>query len=426
MFDKIIEALIDPLLDPIRPRLIDPIKARLAGLSRRQKIAALICLGIAGAVWGIAAYFPAAETAILFGYRIFQVEISPKAIPVSDESRQTLSDKSLQLARTLGSLLNGYEDQAWTRAQIIVALTNNPSSSLRKIDAPTAVLLFETKLSTACGCWKKYPMPQYPPHIAISAWVTWALSALNIYHPRAIEFLLSNQNADGSWPMFAGAKEERFSSSYATSLSVVAIHEQMKLATDTNVQARLKSAVESGMNWLIGHGDLKKAQWADYPAWPDANAQERFIGISGLVLHVLHRVEAPNLVQLDRAWLENLPTDIPAAKHGEASNKTITIGPDAQNYTDDLRYYGLPWAIIGTVDAYANGGLRGRSSAAEWFQRAVTADSKLYEVTGANNDDWIAAEILLALDEYEERLSLQNSTATAQPARRGRRITRPP
>jgi hypothetical protein len=230
----------------------------------------------------------------------------------------------------------------------------------------------------------------------VSSWALWTLARYGIpAHRSELEFLLSTQDREGAWPLFAGAQGGRFASTYGTATAILALHEQSILKANGAQRERLAAAVRRGADWLKSRVADGRARWADYPGWPEASQRREFLGLSGFVLFALHRVGAPGLAALDRDWLARLPVEAPAARESEASRKTVQIGK--RSYRDDTRYTALPWAILATAAAYPDASISKKVRAVEWLDRALAPGASIYALTGKEKNLTIAAEALLAL-----------------------------
>jgi len=226
--------------------------------------------------------------------------------------------------------------------------------------------------------------------------VLWTLARYGTPAQRGeLEFLLSTQDREGGWPLFAGTQQEKFASSYGTAIAILALHEQSTLKANRAQRKRLAAAVERGANWLKSRVAPGRARWADYPGWADAGQRGEFLGLSGFVLFALHRVGAPELAALDRDWLNQLPPEAPAARESGVSRKTVQIG--RRSYRDDTRYTALPWAILATAASYPDASISEKVRVMEWLERALAPGASIHALTGKERNAAIAAEALLAL-----------------------------
>ena len=239
-------------------------------------LAVVLVLGI-----GFAAIFP--EAAGRYGRVIFT---SNRVVPLPDETRRAVREKAKQLAAALDRRLDRKRKLAgetWPSAQILVALGENDPDYASRIDVKLIEQYFRSVAGPECACWRRFPQGKHPNHLGVTSWVLWTFAQYGIpAHKSELEFLLAAQGADGGWPLFAGAQQEKFASSYGTAAAILALHEQSALQPDRQQRKRLAAAVGRGADWLKSHVVAGRARWVDYPAWPEA--QERFLGVSGFAL----------------------------------------------------------------------------------------------------------------------------------------------
>jgi hypothetical protein len=286
-----------------------------------------------------------------------------------------------------------FRDLPWATAQIIVALTGRSQQSL--LEKETAAAYFNAEMNASSSAWSRYRGPNYPPHLGVTAWVLLSLAQLG--QPATagqLEFLLLSQKRDGWWPLYPSDDTDWNASTYATALATWALHEQLRKPGFRDGGQRIESAVARGTGWLYAQRVAGAARWMDYPGGRE------MLALSGLALHVLHLTNRYDMTDVDRLWLKSLPGTVPRAEYFEVSARTIFRGPwrDGAVGTDDVRHYPLSWAIAATIDAYGSGSLVERAFALSWFER-VLATAPLEQLKGDSGDEWIAAELLIALSQ---------------------------
>jgi hypothetical protein len=355
-------------------------------------LAVVVAIGV-----GVAAIY--SQAIGRYGRVIFA---SQGVAPLSEEVRRAAADRAKRLAAALDSRLDKkskFGGEAWTSARMLVALREANPSYAGRVEARRMVAYFRSISGPECACWRKLPQSRYPNHLGITSWTLWTFAIYGIpAHKSEIEFLISTQNREGWWPLFAGASDPRFASTYGTAAAILALHEQSALKPIRAQRKRIADAVGRGASWLRGQAVAGRARWADYPAWPRTKERRELAGISGFSLYVLHRVGAPGLADLDRDWLANLPAEIPTARSGEASKKPVKIG--GRVYSDDSPYHGLSWEIVATLVAYPNGSISGKAGAVKWLERALGPDGSIHTLKGTEGP--IAAEALFALRNHPE------------------------
>ena len=378
-------------VSPRTAKRLEAVEAWVCHSDRRKlSVAALVAVVVLGI--GFAAIFP--EAAGRYGRVIFT---SNRIVPLPDETRRTVREKAKQLAVALDKRLDRKRKLAgetWISSQILVALREGDPATASRIDVKLIEQYFRSVAGPECACWRRFPQGKHPNHLGVTSWVLWTFAQYGIpAHKSELEFLLSAQGSDGGWPLFAGAREEKFASSYGTAAAILALHEQAALQPDRGQRKRLAAAVDRGADWLKSRAVAGRARWVDYPAWPDA--REDFLGVSGFALFALHRVGAWWLGSLDSDWLRELPAQAPAALRGETSAKAVQVGN--RSFPDETRYYELPWTILATEEVYRSAGIFRKVRAVQWLERALAPGASIYALTGREKSATIVAEALLAL-----------------------------
>ena len=283
-------------LSPRTGKRLEAVEAWVCQSDRRKlSVAALVAVLVLGI--GFAAIFP--EAAGRYGRVIFT---SNRVVPLPDETRRAVREKAKQLAAALDSRLDRkgkLAGETWASAQILVALRESDPDYASRIDVKLIEQYFRSMAGPECACWRRFPQGKHPNHLGVTSWVLWTFAQYGIAaHKSELEFLLSAQGADGGWPLFGGAQEEKFTSSYGTAAAILALHGQAALQPDRGQRKRLAAAVDRGADWLKSRAVAGRARWVDYPGWPEA--QEDFLGVSGFALFALHRVGVWWLGSLDR------------------------------------------------------------------------------------------------------------------------------
>ena len=334
--------------------------------------------------------------AFAFLHEYWRAAFSPQP-PLAEATRRAVGEKAEQLAAELKKRLIGkarLEGDAWTSAQVLVALKENDAGYASRARAKSIERYFRAIAGPECACWRRQPTGNSPSHLGVTSWTLWALACYGIAaHHTEIEFLLSVQGSEGGWPMFAGADAKRFASSYATAAAILALHEQSAREKNSARRERIAAAVRRGADWLKSRALAGRARWADYPDSPEGRRE--YLGLSGFVLFALHRAGAPDLAALDQEWISELPEETPALLADDASGSKVWIGKRA--YPDDTLYRALPWSIVATVHAYPNASLPAKVRAARWLERALAPGAPVYALSGNERDAALVAEALFAL-----------------------------
>ena len=316
---------------------------------------------------------------------------------LSSETRRAVREKAGQLAQAVEKRLiakGRLQGDAWTSAQMLIALRENNAGHAAPAGAKSIERYFRAMAGPECACWRKLPAGNFPSHLGVTSWTLWALACYGIpAHRTEIEFLLSAQGPEGGWPLYAGADIKRFASSYATAAAILALHEQWSQEKDPARRERIAAAVSRGASWLKSRAIAAQARWADYPDSPEGRKDH--LGLSGFVLFALHRSGATGLAALDSEWMGQLPEDTPRLHADEASGSKVSVG--SRSYPDDTLYHALPWAIVATLYAYPDASIAGKVRGSRWLERALAPGAPVYALLGNEPDAGLVAEALFAL-----------------------------
>ncbi|HYS51963.1 MAG TPA: hypothetical protein VEM33_08780, partial [Burkholderiales bacterium] len=235
-------------LSPRTGKRLEAVEAWVCQSDRRKlSVAALVAVLVLGI--GFAAIFP--EAAGRYGRVIFT---SNRVVPLPEETRRDVREKAKQLAAALDSRLDTkgkLAGETWASAQILVALRESDPDYASRIDVKLIEQYFRSMAGPECACWRRFPQGKHPNHLGVTSWVLWTFAQYGIpAHKSELEFLLSAQGADGGWPLFGGAQEEKFTSSYGTAAAILALHGQAALQPDRGQRKRLAAAVDRGADWL--------------------------------------------------------------------------------------------------------------------------------------------------------------------------------
>jgi serine/threonine protein kinase len=358
-----------------------------------------LLIGSAAVVLAALALFQFAAPRNFIGTATYAAKGVPAELPAFLDStrKATLERSILMLTDHLGpeTQARRRNPNAWTMAQMTVGVVDRAA-------IPSASIVEFLETNSAADSW--YDSPGAPPHVVVSGWVAIAMARLNHKMRREqLEFFLKNQHPDGWWTLYvlpsnSGGPtilDRDYASTYATAMATLGLHEQLLIGIeDPALAARVKAAVKAGRDWLFKTRIPDQARWHDYPS---NDGRRVLVGVSGLVMHVLHRTETTvgvrgDMAAVDVLWLDSLP-DVPLdAKNVESTLITLTLN----QREDTTKQYPLQWSIIATVDAYPNGGRFSRARALVWITPILDRlDTITPGVVGKT--DWVAAEWLIAL-----------------------------
>jgi hypothetical protein len=378
---KKIEQIADTLIEPLVEQVI---KARWWV---RLSVLLLVLIVI-----GLLLYREAVPGWVTFAKYYYRVRGQNSVVSSLNQSDQQMLGNAIGESTTL--LRNKLDQKgsnefmnAWTSAQLMVALRGRSD-----LDTQDLANYIDQQMYRDCNCWREFANSN--PHIAATAWMLIAVTRIGMReNDEFLTFLLRNKKPDGWWPIFPAEERPENASTYATAMAILALKEHLDngLVKPQN-QREVANALSGGKAWLLATQSPGEARWFDYP---NVSEKKKSLSISGLVLHVLHRLD-PNLNPVfDQLWLQSLPETLPVPSTFEISAHAVRIDATGTVAVDHVRYYITPWIIIGTVDAFKNG------TATEKV-RAITAVSQILQNMHEFQRDalqfpWVGAEFLISL-----------------------------
>ncbi|HEV7682649.1 MAG TPA: protein kinase [Pyrinomonadaceae bacterium] len=295
------------------------------------------------------------------------------------------------LSRNLGSGLNDTSIvQPWELAQMLVSAEGMTDLNEGKVLGTVSDLAKENFCK-----WRE------KAHIAATGWVV--LASLRSKSSstsdqekleKRVDYILSKQN-QGWWPLYPSQPDSaRSPSTYATAYAVLALHEYLKSEPTTSQEKRISSAIRKGQTWLLNSHIPNEASWKDGPDNPGGAPS---VGLSGLVMHVLHRTLANTgeLSELAKLWRQHLPVLDPNPAYIYSSR--VYFG---KNLIEDTNNLAMPWAIIATADTYAGGTEAEKKAADEWMKKALDHINDNFlnrEDSILNKLNYCKAELLISL-----------------------------
>jgi hypothetical protein len=263
----------------------------------------------------------------------------------------------------------------------------------KEADGKTVAALLNRMRSPDCGCWKLGHHEPFPDSASLN-WVAFALAKVGQKLPSPDLAIILNNQHDGWWPAFNSATDNQANAStYATAWSVLALNEQMRLGIEEPQLSEVQARINRAKSWLLNTKISGKARWLDYPNAVGASGKET-IGISGLVVHVLHRLGADTR-SIDAEWMRDLPADIP--RPGDFDADPLFVEVPNGSVQDNARQLRLAWTIIATVDAYQNGALGDQARANKWFRQVTSQIGPQVGTLMSSNLSWAACELTIAL-----------------------------
>ncbi len=266
---------------------------------------------------------------------------------------------------------DSFKTNIWTFSGFIVSLASigHPLEA----DRIDAVL---NKTQTAEGCWKE---EKTDCKLIISGWIMLAKKDLGKpLSDKQLEFILKNQSPEGWFPGYPYPGDSQNALTYPTSIILWGLTEQLRHnLISPNYREKAQNAVNKGVGWILKTRQKKTGNflWNDCPNQPEIT-QTPSAGLDGTIILMLHtaadaNLQIPNLTEelraIDSEWLDNLSVmpDIPLEYKvdGRCTNNTADGG-----IMDRTIRFSIPWSIIATVEAFPNGSLWQKATAAKWLE----------------------------------------------------------
>jgi hypothetical protein len=385
----ILQKYIGPLIDDVMKPIMDWV-LRQAWPVRGGILLSLLCgAGVASRPADVG------RVAVDAGYAV-EVMQSGARIPIGTDLLSTVRETNARLETTVEAdyrRVPGPTMTPWSATQAVFAL---PQAAQAAIKVPAYMKFLNDNRAADCFCWTELPQEAARGKLLhISGWILTETASLGVAaSSKDLDSILSLQGDGGWWPTYAEAKEERFASTYATAWMLWGLLSQREHhLIPADQRERVDNAISSARAWLLTTRKTN-GRWANYP---NLRGSPESAGIAGLVLHVLHKSDAKQLTELDRAWLENLPVLDPKQP---VENVYIELKAPTRVYIDEISQVPIPWSIVATIDAYPNGDVLDRVRAVRWLQGALRQDTVLK--ADANDNNWWRAELLYGLRYLEQ------------------------
>ncbi len=372
-------------------------------LTLRAKVAITVTGFLIWIVTSALAYPEAASARLHYQLNLLRVATAADGpLPLSSSCR----NKFLELQRSLETGLVAEIDRrlvapvarehaltdgaynSWTISQIAIALPNEARKHSGEF-----LQRFEHWRHESGDGWAEFPGDP-TIKIPIVAWgISAQIAAFEKVDEKNLTFLLSQQNKDGWWGVYAGTDDSKHASTYATALAIIALSDAVSAKNSvTSNRLQVIKAIRVASDWLR----VKRTGpfWLDYP---NRNGTAR-PALSGIVLHSLHRAtealgdgHSAELSDFGRAYISSLRAEHFAPDFSEVAGLNVHA-----NNIDHVRIYVYPSKLLGIVASYKSGSLRQRAEAIAWVD--AIADDILKARAITTEHPWIAAEYLIAIN----------------------------
>ncbi|MBT9610550.1 MAG: terpene cyclase/mutase family protein [Aquabacterium sp.] len=378
--------------------LIEPVFQKILSFSWKTKALTLMLTALIA--WGHE-NLAEVERAAMVASNAAIIILNPSAHPpISNATEIRRNDVAKRITSVNTSEIHTSEDGSytgWVAAQTLLAIS---SSQKNKESVERLIKTIRKTQIRKCLCWgESNTDKEDDAWIFISGWVMAALAESNTSSTDAeIDYLLENQNTNGSWNAIGGARnDDDFPSTYTTAWSVIGLSKQLesKLAKNQSQRDKMKIAIDRATSWLLVNR-ASGARWKPYPNMKSSTASE---SISGLVVYALNLARPDDITDVRKAWLENLPNTVYPASAGETKFTQLWRGAHLQ--TDHFIQLTMPWTLIATIDSYKDGDLIQKSKALHWIEATLMHNSVKDADREQNN--WWRSELLIALNHAREK-----------------------
>ena len=322
-------------------------------------------------------------------------------LPLSRPARQALALALSRLTPTVEADLDTEGDNPaspitpWSASQSVLAL----KTAGRPIVGRDSYVAFVNngRFAPDCFCWtERQDDPRSEVSSYISGWVMTAFADLGVPLSGAdYDDVLRIQNGAGWWPMFPESGAAKYPSTYATGWMTLGLYRQRAAElVPPDRQAAVDRAILRSRLWLMR--SREGARWQTHPGAPVPESHD---AVSAFALHVLHQVGGSDLTDVDRAWLDALPTQ--NLEPTSRDNHYIILPYGNRSNIDRISDVRLPWILLGTADAYASGTPAQKARTLNWIERALRDPS--VRTADTQGFDWMRAELLLGLAETSKR-----------------------
>ena len=283
------------------------------------------------------------------------------------------------------------------------------------IDKPAYLAFVNAgRFAPDCFCWTELvDEPRSEVTAFVGGWVLAAFAEIGEPVSAAdLDYVLQRQNSAGWWAMFPESGASQYQSTYTTAWLAFGLHKQRVAGLiPADRRAAVDRAISRATMWLMRV--RMGARWRAHPNAPETDVPE---ALSGFVLHVLHQASALDLTDVDRAWLDSLPQkDLEPTSLDKHYNVLQYGHRSAIDHIVDIR---LPWILLATADAYANGTAQQKARTLNWIEQILRSP----EVRGADTEgtDWVRAEVLLGIAETSKLVECKDCQTAARTATKDR------
>ena len=246
-------------------------------------------------------------------------------------------------------------------------------------------------------------------HDAITSWVMIFYARCNLKPPDEVYeiFASSEAHISNGWRRVHPLEgDERFASSYATTMGLWAINETRQAdKLELSKMEKLDTMAQSYAYKIANKLEKDPGAMRDYP---NDTPFFRSWALSGFAIYALDQSKRsnPNIPAIKRHWLDGF-RDI-EADSSLASMYRIVVPPETEGgkkrtYIDGTRYWDFPWILAANVSIYDNATIWEKAKILREIEHLITLSKDIGAFEQIEGRPWIKAEYVIALDHLRDK-----------------------
>ena len=248
------------------------------------------------------------------------------------------------------------------------------------------------------------------PHDAITSWVMVFYARCGLSPPEEVfaSFASSKAHIPNGWRrVHPLTGDERFASSYATTMGLWAINESRRAGNLSSVQMqKLESMAQS---YVFNIANVLKSDPGAMRDYPNDTPFFRSWSLSGFAIYALDQSEKsnPNMSVIKGHWIK-ASRDIGGDSSTASMYRLVVRSKseeDKETYNDGTRYWDFPWVLAANVSLYDNASTWERAKILREIERLIKISKEDRAFAQTEGRPWIKAEYVIALDYLKENSS---------------------
>jgi hypothetical protein len=291
------------------------------------------------------------------------------------------------------NISNNRDFDAWTYANILVALGPNTVSSRLKQDH---LQYFQKWMKPFKTCWAEYGKLDGPCHIGATSWVLVAMSVNSLSPTREMwEYLLKQQNKFGWWSLYEDSGGDlQNASTYSTAVALWALDTGLKTNTiPEELITKSKISLERARSWLFSKRTKGDCLWSAYP--DRISDVEPSLAISAFVVHALLSSGVEPIKSINHLCLNSLLAEKPVITEMYTTGENVRLNDGKTTEKDAVRHQKLILTILALDKMYPIVSFSERGRIRRFIESTLFLDDA--PVESKLDYSWQKAELALAL-----------------------------